>query len=359
MKWRTLILLFAAAAAPRARAEVAPDWYASLMSDRGIEVAADDRIFTLFAALNALGYDAGPLARRDPIPRPDLGPVREAVRQSAPMSAGLATEFEAFMDAHPLPLQAYVAFATALGPAPAFARGAVPAEAAQLGGLEGLLARYWAEAKLGPLYAKLLPQYRTALKGYLPRLDAAFAQADQMLESPHAEAPPSPVLVVNLLDAAGNGFGVRRGGGSVLVVGPGPAGQPDDLAAAVAAYATVRAGPLLAERADAVKGLPELVERVHRLGLPDGALSPADYLTRCFALAVAAESLPDAREGQLESAERSGCWLTAELDRSLRETPDAGEGGAIERFVTALGGLDARKIGPPGEPEPSSHHRSP
>ncbi len=339
-------LLALMASARQGRAELAPDWYASLISDQGIELSADTRIFALFSAWNALGYDAGPLARRDPIPRPELSAARATVRQRATMSPELAGLFQAFMDAHPLPRRAYVAYAVALGPAPTFARGAVPSESAPLAGFETLLARWWAEGKLDRLYAETLPQYRAALKGYLPRLDAAFAQADRMLESPHAEKPPPPTVVVNLLDGAGLGYGVRWGAGSVLVVGPGAGGDPDDLRAVMAAYASVRAGPLLGERAAAVKGLPELVEHVRRLGLPDGALSPAQYLTRCFSLAVAAEALPAERDEELAGAVKSGCWLTAELDRTLREPPGGGEGSALERTATALGTLDARKVGP-------------
>lgn len=335
-----------------ALAEIEADWYGSLMSDRGVEIEADQRIFTLFAALNALGYDAGPLARKDPIPRPELGEARRLVRAQAPMPAALAEAFEAFFDQHPLPLRSYVAFAAALGPAPEFALGSEPAESSQLHGFEQLLARYYKEAALGPLYQKLLPQYRAALQSYLPHLDQALDAADRLLKTPHGEAPPPPVLAVNLLDGAGSGFGVRRGGGSFLVVGPGSESRPADLATAVAAYARVRAGPVLEERASAVKGLPDLVDRVHRMGLPAGNLSAADYLTRCFSLAVAAQAVPEQRTAQLGAAAGEGCWLTAELDRLLGETAGA-EGGSFESFITErLGTLDAHRIVPPAGPSP-------
>ena len=276
------------------------------------------------------------------------------------MSAALADDFQAFFDQHPLPLRAYVGFAAALGPAPEFAIGSEPPESAQLRGLEKLLARYYAEAPVGAVYQKLLPEYRAALKAYLPKLDAALAAADKILKSPHGEAPPPPVLAVNLLDGAGSGFGVRRGGGSVLVVGPGLGGHPEDLATTVASYARVRAGPVLEERAAAVKGLADLVQRVHRLGLPAGNLSPGDYLTRCFSLAVTAQAVPDQRVAQLQSAASEGCWLTAELDRSLGENAGAGD-GSFESFVTgSLGALDAHRITPPlataeGVPPPRRH----
>jgi hypothetical protein len=339
--------LFIGGYAGTASAEVSPDWYGSLMSDHGVEVEADQRIFTLFAALNALGYNAGPAARVDPIPRPELSEPRRVVRAQAPMSAALADAFQSFFDQHPLPLRNYVGFAAALGPAPDFALGSEPPESAPLRGLEQLLARYYKEGNLGAIYEKLLPQYRAALKGYLPHLDDALAAADKILKSPHGDAPPPPVIAVNLLDGAGSGFGVRRGGGSYLVIGPGMAGRSDDLATTVASYARVRAGPVLEERATAVKGLADLVQRVHRLGLPAGNLSAGDYLTRCFSLAVAAQAIPDQRAAQLQNAVSEGCWLTAELDRSLGEKAGGGD-SSFESFVTgSLGALDAHRITSP------------
>ncbi|HUB09300.1 MAG TPA: hypothetical protein VMB50_20010 [Myxococcales bacterium] len=345
------LIAFLAAAMP-ARSEIAPDWYAGMMSDQGIEVQADARVFTLFAAFNALGYDAGPVARREPFPRPALDEARQTVRVDAPMSAALASQFQAFLDAHPLPLRVYVAFASALGAPPDFALGSEPAESAPLRGLEQLLARYYREAHLDALYQKLLPQYRAALKGYLPRLDDALQRADGMLQPQPGDIPP-PVLVVNLLDAPGKAYGLRRGGSALLVVGPGADGKPEDLGAAVAAYAGVRAGAALAERASAIKGLPELVERVHRQGLPDGDLSPSDYLTACFSLAVAAQALPDFQQAAFARAAAEGCWLTEDLSRSLVELiGDKGPGGnPFESFVTErLGSLDVRKLSmsPPG-----------
>ncbi len=343
-----LALPFVAGAfAGQASAEISPDWYGSLMSDSGVEIQADQRIFTLFAALNALGYNAGPAARVDPIPRPELSAARRVVRAQLPMSADLADAFQTFFDQHPLPLRAYVGFAASLGPAPDFALGSASSESAQLRGLEKLLARYCAEEPVAVVYQKLLPQYRAALKSYLPHLDTALAAADKILKSGRGDAPPPPVIAVNLLDGAGSGFGVRRGGGSFLVIGPGPGNRSDDLATTVASFARVRAGPVLEERASAVKGLLDLVQRVHRLGLPAGNLSPGDYLTRCFSLAVAAQAIPEQRDAQLQRAASEGCWLTADLDRSLGETAGAGD-SSFESFVTGtLGTLDAHRITSP------------
>src|SRR5580692_1582577 len=56
------------------------DFYLSLLGDSGIELFSDERLYALFAAFNALGYDNGPIVRKDPIPRAGFGPLRVATR---------------------------------------------------------------------------------------------------------------------------------------------------------------------------------------------------------------------------------------------------------------------------------------
>jgi hypothetical protein len=304
-----------------ARAAPQPDWYTSVLSDHGIEVDDDARVFTLFAALNLLGYDVGPLARRDPLPRPALSPIRTQLRAAAPMSPALADRFQAFFDAHPLPLRNYVAFTLSLGSAPDFAAPSSAAEGPPLRGFEQLLTQYYKEAHLDALFAKLLPQYRAVVKAYLGRVDPAFAEADKLLKiSAEAENPPPPIISVNLLDAAGKGYGSRQGATALLVVGPdASASDHGDLAAALAAYARVRSASVLGERVASVKGLPELVAQAKAQGLPAGQLTPAEYLTESFGAAVAATVLPEKRQQIYDEALGEGYWLADDLGRLLQD----------------------------------------
>jgi hypothetical protein len=332
-------------ASPRAAlAAPQPDWYTSVLSDRGLEIDADARIFTLFSALNLLGYDVGPLARRDPLPRPALSPIRIQVRTAAPMSPALADRFQAFFDAHPLPLRTYVAYVLSLGPGPDFAAGSASPEGPSLRGFEQLLTQYYKEAHLDSLYAKLQPQYRAVLKAYLGRVDPAFTDADRLLKiSAEAENPPPPVIAVNLLDGAGRGYGSRQGATAMLVVGPDASGEHGDLAAALAAYARVRAAPVLGERVASVKGLPEMVQQAKAQGLPDGQLTPAEYLTESFGVAVAATVLPDRRQQIYDEALGEGCWLADDLGRMLQ---DATKGPRPLGYVAEnLGSLRATRGG--------------
>ena len=67
--------------APPPPAQVQGDWFASLYTGEGIELRADERVFALFAMLNAVGYDQGPVTRKEPVPKVLYHPVRQQVRQ--------------------------------------------------------------------------------------------------------------------------------------------------------------------------------------------------------------------------------------------------------------------------------------
>jgi hypothetical protein len=252
------------------------------------------------------------------------------------MSPALADRFQAFFDAHPIPLRSYVVYVLSLGPAPDFAAGSGASDGASLRGFEQLLTQYYKEAHLDALYAKLLPQYRTVLKAYLGRVDPVFNDADRLLKiSAEAENPPPPVIALNLLDAAGRGYGTKQGATPMLVVGPDSSGEHGDLAAALAAYGRVRAGPTLGERVASVKGLAEMVQQAKAQGLPAGQLTPAEYLTQSFGVAVAAAVLAALGEGD---------WLADDLGRMLT---DAVKGPRPLGYVAEnLGSLRATRGGP-------------
>jgi len=324
------------------RAAVRPDFYLSLISDSGVEVVSDERVFTLFAALNDLGYNVAPLARKEPIPRPAYAAIRAQVRATALMSDALAQKFQAFMDQHPAPLSTYVAFTQNLGPAPDFALVGKPSAGADaLNGLQKLLAQFSAEAKASPMYVGLAESLRKALLGYLPQVDPAFGQANRFLP----KAPIPPVVVINWLDSPTSGFSFTEGGDPTVVVGqPASAGKGADLSEALAGYARLLSTPTLSAKSKTMtKGLTDLVERARRQGQPAGNLSIADYLIQSFGYAVAAEALPEQRASTLGRANEQGFALASELDRLMQEAKSA---SAFEEVTgDKLSALDLRKVG--------------
>jgi hypothetical protein len=321
-------------------ASVRPDFYVSLLSDSGVEVVSDERVFTLFAALNDLGYNTAPLARKEPIPRPAYAPVRAQVRTAALMSDALAQKFQGFMDQHPEPLSTYVAFTQALGPAPEFAVvGKLSERAESLHGFQKLLAQFSAEAKLSPLYVNLSETLRKSLLSYLPQVDPAFGGASRFL--PHA-APA--VVVINWLDSPISGFSLFDSADPTVVVGqPATSGKGVDLSEAVAGYARILATPALSAKSkNMTKGLTDLVERAKRQGQPAGSLSPAEYLIDSFGYAVAAQALPEQRAAVMARASEQGLALAADIDRLMQEAKAA---SAFEEVGDKISALDLRKVG--------------
>src|SRR5687768_4726883 len=86
------------------------DWFASLYTGEGVELRTDARIFHLFAAFNAAGFDEGPIGRRHPFPRKLYHPARQELRARVMASdPALRKQLETFLDAHPLPIERYLA----------------------------------------------------------------------------------------------------------------------------------------------------------------------------------------------------------------------------------------------------------
>ncbi|NPC86335.1 hypothetical protein HPC49_50140, partial [Pyxidicoccus fallax] len=219
----------------------AEDWFSSVYTAAGLEVRADVRVFTLFALLNRLGYDAGPRYREHPVPAYRYGPARTRVREAlVTASPAVLARAQAFFDAHPVPLEAYLARLLG-GPQ---ASGA----ARSLDGLEALLAQVEAEWPVAELRADTLDLYRAEQRAWLPMLDAPIQQAARLLGLP--EGKPALRVVVNLLDAEGSIRRVETERGWVLVVGP--ATQRPEMEPVVREFARAvlssRMGPRLESR---------------------------------------------------------------------------------------------------------------
>ncbi len=322
---------------------LADDWASSLYSEGGVELRADERIFTLFAALNALGLDDAPVTRKDPVPKREFDPVRQKVRDAVRLDPALRAKFEAFFDKHPSPIRTYSAFTLALGEAPKFAlEKALPPELAPLKGFEALLAEFHAQAKIGPLFAEVVPAQREALKRYAPVVDKPLGKARELLKAPETDDSPRVVLVVNLLDGRGAGVGVQSGEEIYLVVGP--SGATPDVQSIVKAFARVIVQGPAERKFTALKGGPELLAEVKESGRPVGAENVADYVAETFARAVAVKAT--AAEGQaakaLESEHKSGFVLIKDFNRGLALFGKAGK--PLDTFLgDFLRELDAGK----------------
>ncbi len=182
-----------------------------------VTVAADERLFTLMAALNAAGYNEEN--------NPDgMHPVRQAVRgelASKELTSLRRLRIQLRL-AHPY---SYVVWALQRSNPPAFARQAEGwwvsgSPAAVFFGLDDPLRQFYLEADIAALWQRSLGEYEAESARYRAAVGPAV---QQMLAYLRVRNMPTDRIVVlpNLLDAYWRGYGPRIGSVSYVVVGPG------------------------------------------------------------------------------------------------------------------------------------------
>jgi hypothetical protein len=312
-----------------ARAE--PDWFASVYTPGGIEIRADARVFTLFALFNRAGYDAGPLRREHPVPAYRYSParvrVREALRGADPTVLQRA---QAFFDAHPLPLDRYLALAVRMED-----EADVPAELRELEGLEALLDLVEAKWSVSALRTETFDDYRGAMRSYLAVLDAPLQRAQRLLRLP--ESQPGVRIVVNLLGEEGQVRSFRTGAGVALVVGPSKAPDVERL---VWEYARLELPAQVGEQAQRRWAAgPAILKEAQSLGAREATVGEYAVALLGRALALAALVAP---ESAYEAASREGYFGLKALAGSFGD-PRPVDGWALEGLARVGTGRPLRK----------------
>ncbi|MBL8953734.1 MAG: hypothetical protein JNK82_23365 [Myxococcaceae bacterium] len=287
----------APAAAPAA-AHQQGDWFASLYTGEGIELRADERVFALFAMLNAVGYDGGPITRKEPVPKVLYHPVRQQVRQRViGGDAEVKKVADAFLDAHPVALRRYLAYAASAAPPP-FSTGATAKDLQDLKGLEAVLARAWSGWKLDELMGTVQGEYRKVLKSYLSAIDTPMQKARDLLKVP--EGGSASVLVVNLLDAQNEVRGVQTDSEIVLVVGPADKPNVEGL---LKEYARVMVDPVVSKKVSGWANGAAVLREAQVAGATEQTLQ--DYASGLVATAVALRAM-EANDAAYEAANARG-----------------------------------------------------
>ena len=265
-------------AALPARAET--DWFASLYTNEGIELRADERVFALYAMLNAMGYDDAPVIRQLPVPAREMHLVRLKARAALRLESSEEEKLNSFFNGHPQSADEYGRYVLSLKGPPGFER--TPATPQDLKSFEGLLADGYSRLKLADLFASVQDEYRAALRSYHGALDAPVAAVRKLLKLKEDE-PPRVVLVVNLLDGQGKAYSTRSAEEELSVV-VGPSKAPD-------LYAVTR---------EVARSRIELLAAA-KVGAGEAAAHAADLLSRAFA--AVALSLSDSEVDERARAE--------------------------------------------------------
>jgi hypothetical protein len=249
------------------------------LKDR-VEARADERVFTLYAALNASGYDEG-------IKEP--GPVREAVREKmGDLPLKVMEPFRKFRSEHAQTLDAYVAYVLTLTPPPDLAEQRAPSG---LDRLNRILADFYSAAKIAELWKTYNESHAKAADSFATAGLPLMGKVMDYLRTTQVPAA-RVVLVPNLLDAPGQAYLVRSGDASSLVIGTTGALDRPALARLIARMVLSTAQPNAAaelQRTETLFGLVRETAKKHGYGQWDHIVRESLAAAVTAQIAVAAE----------------------------------------------------------------------
>jgi hypothetical protein len=333
-----LLLVTVAVAPSLARAEE-EDLLSSIYTENGFEIRRDDRIFALFAALNAAGYDKAEPTRTLPFPRYAWHPLRTKVRgQLSASTEKVKPAIDQYLDAHQQPIEAYLAAALTLSPSAPFTTGAELPKA--LSGLDKLLTEVSEGAKLPKISKVDAQDFRELLKKLRDPVDAPFAALRKTYRL-NEESAPALVLVPNPLDGPENAIARKTADNMHVVVFGLSAGEKElDLKPAQKAYSAL----LAAEAAEGVtaEGLSTAAEKLHADGVLSRDVTESLLVRQSLQAAVEAKLWAKDAAGAAEESFRHGLVFAPEFLKALDEPAESfpADKGSFARQVVARVNLD-------------------
>jgi hypothetical protein len=283
----------------------------------GVEVRLDERVLTLFAALDHLGYDAGPLLQLEPLPRHELTPLRRKAREEWPFPPERLTEWRGIVEGKDLPLRAVIGAALA-------------------GELDKAIGPAWV-AGGEPFITAHAPELRAEQVALTQGLEKPLARLRTFLKGSEGARV---VLCWNPLDGRGRGYAIAQKDSWRMVVGPGRDGHAD-VALAVAQFARLAVATAAERAVPHLKDGELLAELAYARQAGSTSRNVADYVAdnagRALALAVTGGSAADA-----EAQSALGLWLVPELFRTAAAVE---HGKSLDAWLAeGLAKVDGRRI---------------
>lgn len=298
-----------------------------------VHVSLDERTFTLFAALNAAGYDDENFGAT-------YHPVRQQVRQylaNRPFSGLNRLRMQLkLMDSY-----GFVLWAMHYGGPPEFARQEgdwADMPGFMFFGLEGILRDFYQEVDIASLWQEVQPQYELEAARYQQVAGQAALEA---IDYTRLGAAPFQKLIVipNLLDAHWRGYGPQIGDNAYVVAGP-TRDEPD---LGLIQHETLHPiiGPLVEANLDAID--PQKAKSLYaviRVRVPSGYGTWEAIVEESVIWALNARLVePEWRENSLRNAEQAGFLLVRPLAESL-ESYEQGNATLAEYMPTLLGTIN-------------------
>src|SRR5262245_60690690 len=150
----------------------APD---RLITRHGVELVADENVFVLFAALNALEYNEETRRKGPPLKAPVFHPLREKVRDALRQAAkkGATTGIKKMFDDNPAEIETYLEAILAGD------KDKLSPEATKLKGKIAAIEKFRTDAELVALFDQIAEEQRTLGTVLKKNLEADFEAAQK------------------------------------------------------------------------------------------------------------------------------------------------------------------------------------
>lgn len=305
-----------------------------------VVVAPDERIFTLFAALNAAGFDREYEGM-------EMSPIRQQVRVSLskkdlPSLTQLKPFFDHVPDFH------LVVWALQRGNPPAFGRAEagwwVSTSAANFKGLDKALEEFYYEADISTLWQEVQPAYQAEIDQWQSLAKQSLADIQIYLRTNNMPFR-QVVIIPNLLDAHYSGTGPLVGDIAYVVSGPT---ETELSLLGLIEHEVLHSviGPILDQQ---IKQIPNSTSRrlytTLKETMPSGYGTWASVLEESLNRAINLRMLDDddLRAQQLERLESIGFLLIKPFDAALATYEQSGE--PFEQYLpTLLASLDKLEL---------------
>lgn len=188
-----------------------------LISEHGVELRNDERVFVLYAALNALGFAEETRRRGPPLRAPIFHPIRQEVREALRKVKGKDSkaDIQRLFETSPAEIETYLEAYLADDGAP------LSKEAKSLKPNLRTLDAYRQNAELEGLFDNLAQEQRALSKELKKRIEADFGAAAKLLGQEDLRAPLNLIVIPNPLDGHEIVRQVWIGKERYLLVGPG------------------------------------------------------------------------------------------------------------------------------------------
>lgn len=309
-------------------------------------VESNPQLFAVMCALQAAGHDAEAApAAAHPL-RVQLR--RELLRLDGPATRALRQFYRDHRAADPAAtLSRYISFALVVGPPPKFEftmrREELPPDVGWLEGFHDLLARFYEEAQIARLWARVQPAYEREIARLQPPVaQVVFTATGYLREVPRLRPGRAFSVYVEPLVAGGVNFR-SYGDHYSLVLSPGGEAPEDDIRHAYLHYLLDPLPFRHPKVVDSVRPLHRFVSRAARMP-PEYREDFNALLTECLVRAVELRlrKLPPARLATaLEEVEADGYILVRAFLRGL-EAFDKAEPAMSLFFPDLVGRMDLK-----------------